>query len=344
MKKVLATILAVVMSLGILAGCTQSETGNGGSTPAEGDNASGSTANHEQLQVGIIQYNDHPSLNTIREALVNHLAELGYKDGDNIVIDYKNGQNDQINLNSICQKFVSDDKDLIIAIATPAAEAAAAAAADTDIPVLFSAVTDPVSAKLVESLEKPGRNVTGTSDKIPVDQIIDLALQLTPDIKTIGLLYSTNEANSLSVISEAKEYAGQKGIEVTESGITNVGELQQAAQTLASKADAIFTPIDNQVASAMNTLAKVGMDTKTPVYVGADSMVNDGGFATVGINYTELGEKTAEMAKEIFEGASVSDMPVQTLSDFQTVINQTTAEKIGVTVPESILENAQVVQ
>lgn len=343
MKKVLTVLLAAVMSVSLFAGCSNSGEGGQGSASTPGSDSP--VANQEQgkqLKIGIVQYMDHPSLNTIRESLVAELATLGYKDKENVAIDYKNSQGDQVNLNSICQKFVSDKKDLIIAIATPAAQTAASAT--SDIPVLFSAVTDPVAAKLVADLNKPGRNVSGTSDAIPVDKIFDLALKLTPNVKKIGLLYSTSEANSLSVISDAKKVAKEKNLEVVETGITNVGELQQAAQSLISKTDAIFTPIDNQVASAMSTLSKVGIDAKKPVYVGADSMVSDGGFATVGINYTELGKKTAEMAKEIFEGKTVADMPVQTLSDFGTVINETTASKIGVTVPEDILSGAQIVK
>ena len=222
---------------------------------------------------------------------------------------------------------MGEQVDVIVAIATPAAQAMASAT--SDIPIIFSAVTDPVGARLVEDLNHPAGNVTGTSDAIPVDQMFELCTALTPDVKTFGFLYTANETNSQSVINEAKEIAGDYGFKFEESTITATNELQQAAEILASKVDAIYVPIDNGIALAMPILSEVGKQAGIPVYVGADSMVQDGGYATVGINYEDLGTKTGEMVAEVLNGTSPADMPVETLDDFYKVINQTTAKAIG---------------
>lgn len=340
MKKGLALLLTV-MAMGLSVGCGNSQSANTSNstteTATEGTTAEGAdtvstettTASEETKTVAIVQYVEHPSLDTIRESIIKELGNEGYIEGQNLVIDYQNAQADQSNLNTIASKFVGENADLIIAIATPAAQAMAAAT--SDIPVVFSAVTDPVSAKLVEDLNKPSANVTGTSDAIPVDQTFELCKELTPDVKKIGFLYTASEVNSQSVIEEAKTLAKDYGFEFKESTITNSSELQQAAEILAGKVDAIYTPIDNGIAAAMPVLADVCKKAGIPAYVGADSMVADGGYATVGINYEDLGVKTAEMTAQILNGTPVSEIPVATLDHFYKVINKTTATAIGAT-------------
>ena len=202
-------------------------------------------------------------------------------------------------------------------------------------------MTDPVSAKLVTNLEKPEGNVTGTSDAIPVDEVFELCQELTPEVKTFGFLYTTSEVNSQSVVEEAKTLAADYGYDYEEVAITNTSELKQAAYSLAGKVDAIYTPIDNSIASAMTVLSEVGKETKVPVYVGADSMVMDGAYATVGINYEDLGRQTGDMVAEVLNGKAIRDLPVATLSEFQKVINKTTAKAIGA--PET-LEGALMVE
>lgn len=305
MKKIMSICMMILVGIFTLTGCSQEDI----------------------TTIGIVQIVEHPSLDTIRESFIEGLKEQGYVDGENIKIDYQNAQNDQSNLNAICKKFVGDQVDMIVAIATPSAQAAAAAT--TEIPIIFSAVTDPVAAGLVTNLEKPEGNITGTSDAIPVDQVFELAKVLTPDVKTFGFLYTASEANSASVISQAKELASQFGYAYEEMTITNTSELAQAASALAGKVDAIYTPIDNSIASAMPVLAEVGKTAGIPVYVGADSMVADGGYATVGINYEDLGQKTSQMAVDVLKGKTISETPVATLDNFQKVINKTTANSIG---------------
>jgi len=320
--------LAVVLSICLLAG----------SLVALSACSSGKSAGGSVKKIGIVQIVEHPSLNTIRESFIEQLEKNGFKDGENITIDYQNAQNDQTNLKTITKKFVSNKYDLIVAIATPSAQAAAGET--KDIPVLFSAVTDPVSAELVESLEKPGGNVTGTSDVVSATKIMELAMRITPDIKTIGALYNSSEINSISVIDELKDYAQNNGLTVVEATVTSSSEVQQAVQSLVGKCDAIFSPIDNTIASAMPVVAQVANKAKIPVYVGADSMVKDGGLATYGINYPALGRETADMAAEILRGKNPGDMPVRTITEVDIYINKATVEEIGITIPEDVLSEA----
>lgn len=322
-KKHVAILMVLIMAVaGVLAGCGSED-----------------SADKDTLKIGLVQLVEHPSLDTIRESIVKQLEADGYKDGDNVTIDYQNAQNEQANLKTICQGFVADKCDLIIAISTPAAQAAYGET--KDIPIIFSAVTDPVAAELVESFEKPGANITGTSDLVSADKIMDLALQITPEVKTIGALYNSSEVNSVSVVNDLKAYAKKTGMKVEEAAVTNSNEIQQAAQSLAGKCDAVFSPIDNTVASAMSVAATVFNDAKVPFYVGADSMVKDGGLATYGINYETLGEETAKMAVEVLKGGDTSTMPVKVMDDMQAYINQATADAIGVKIPEEILKNAK---
>ena len=332
MKKGLVLGLAVSMMMSVMVGCGQTGTATSTTTntTTQDTNSESDTqtaANGEKKKIGIVQYVEHPSLDTIRESIIAELAKEGYVEGQNLEIEYENAQADQSNLNSIASKFVGDDVDLIVAIATPAAQSMAAAT--SDIPIIFSAVTDPVGAKLVEDLEHPTGNVTGTSDAIPVDQVFELCKELTPDVKTFGFLYTASEVNSQSVIEQAKTLSADYGFAYEESTITNSSELQQAAQILASKVDAIYVPIDNGIAAAMPVLSEVCKEAKIPVYVGADSMVSDGGYATVGVNYSDLGAKTGEMVSKVLGGSSVADIPVATLDNFYKVINETTANAIG---------------
>lgn len=209
--------------------------------------------------------------------------------------------------------YANDGVDAIVAIATPTAMSAQNYA--DKAPVIFSAVSDPVAAGLVESLDAPGGNITGTSDEIQVEQIVDLMLQLTPDIKTVGMLYNPGEANSVATTGRFKEYAESKGLTVTEKTGTDNTTMQQAAVELANSVDAMFSPNDNTVATGMVSLAQVAKDAGVPYYVAADSMVETGGFATVGINYEDLGRESAKMTIDILNGADPATMPVKVFKD-----------------------------
>ncbi len=328
MKKLFALLLAVTMTLA-LGACSS---GNTPSSPAGSPAPSAPDPGAKKVTVGIIQLMEHPSLDEIRGAITDRLAERAAENGLAIEVSYQNGQGDTTTINTICQQFVASKVDVIVAIATPAAQGAAAAAQSSGIPVVFSAVTDPVAAGLVESLEAPGGSVTGTSDAIPVEKIFALADELTPGVGSYGLIYNTSEDNSLSVIAQVKAYLDGKQIPYTDGAITSSADVQTSARNLLGKCDAIFAPIDNTVASAMGVLADEAIQAKKPVYVAADSMVADGGLATVGVNYTNLGSQTADMVLKILTGTPAGEIPVEVLRDNAVVINGNTAAAIGVDV------------
>lgn len=321
-KRVALIIVAVMLMASLFTGC--------GGNDTQGDLPT----------IGIVQIVEHPSLDTIRFSILDQLEEDGFVDGENVIIDYQSAQNEQANLKTICQKFVSNNYDLIIAIATPSAQIALGET--TEIPIIFSAVTDPISAELVSSLEAPGGNITGTSDAVSAQKIMELALKITPDIKTIGAIYNSSEINSQSVIEDLKEFAAAKGLTVLEAPVMNASEIPQSASYLADKSDAVFSPIDNTVASTMPIITQILIDAKIPFYVGADSMVNDGGLATYGINYTTLGHETGKMAVKVLNGENPGSIPVLKIEDVQIYINENTAAQIGVTFPQDVLSEATV--
>lgn len=322
MKKLLSVITIMITALVLLVGCT---------TNAEVS---------EKIKIGIIQPVEHPSLNQIREYIIKGLEEQGLK--DKVEITYKDAQGDPSNINTIISQFVGDKMNVIVPIGTAAAQSAAAAT--NDIPVIFAAASYPVEAGLLKNLNNPEANITGVSDAIDVKQILDLAFELTPEIKTFGFIYNSGEVNSVAAIENAKEYLNEKNISYVEATITNSSELLQAAQSLVGKADAIFTPTDNTVASAMPVLSAEAANAGIPVYTGADSLVVDGGFATVGVDYTVLGRQVADMVKKVIEGESISNMPVETLNEYSKIINITTANKIGIDVSEDTLKGFKVIE
>ena len=337
MKKLTAILVSVLMIFALSAcssGSAPSSSGSagagsGGDAPSSAPSDDGGT---RQVTVGLIQLVEHPSLDEIRAAITARFEEKAAENGLDIQINYQNAQNDISTINTICQQFVANGVDVIIAIATPAAQGAAAAAENSGIPVVFSAVTDPVSAGLVENMDAPEGNITGTSDAIPVEKIFALAEELTPDVNSFGLIYNTSEDNSLSVIAEVKAYLDGKGVPYTEGAVTSAADVQTSARNLLGRCDAVFAPIDNTVASAMGVLADEAIQAGKPVYVAADSMVADGGLATVGVNYTNLGSQTADMALKILTGTPVSQVPVEVLRDNAVVVNPDTAAAIGVNV------------
>ena len=322
MKKVTAILLVLAMVMMMLSGC--------GSKNAE--------SGDEMFKVGIIQLMEHPSLDTIRESIIEGLEDEGYVEGKNLKIEYQNGQNDMSTMKNIAQTFVGDECDVIVAIATPAAQAALSET--TEIPIVFAAITDPVGAGLLDSLDNPGGNVTGTSDEVSAEMIMKLAKDITPDFKTIGVLYNIGEDNSVSVVAQLKEYAGENGYKVIESTVTNTGEVQQAAQYLADKVDIVFSPIDNTVASSMAVATETFNNAGIPFYVSADSMVNDGGLATCGIDYTVLGRETAAMIADILEGADPAAIAVRKMSEMSVYVNKETAKALNIEIPQAILDKA----
>lgn len=342
MKKIISIVTIMALILTIITGC-----GDSNVEPQVQENKVNNTDENvndedkgEKTKIGIIQPVEHPSLNQIREYIIIGLEELGLKESVEIV--YKDAQGDPSNINTIVSQFVGEEMDIIVPIGTGAAQSAAAAT--KDIPIVFAAVSYPEQAGLVSDLNKPDGNITGLSDAIDVNEIFSLASTLTPEVKTFGFIYNTGEVNSVAAIENAKEYCNANGIEFTEVTIASSGELIQAAQSLVDRVDAIFTPTDNTVATAMPVLAAEAIKAGIPVYVGADSMVIDGGFATVGIDYTVLGRQVAAMIKKVIDGESISNIPVETLSEYSKIININTAKEIGIDLQEEDLKDFQVIE
>ncbi|NLM51519.1 MAG: ABC transporter substrate-binding protein [Firmicutes bacterium] len=318
--KLAISVLLVLLLVG-LVGCSRDN-------EAKGD---------KKLVIGIIQFAEHIALDAARDGFIDALADNGYKDGENIEIDYHNAQADQNNLGTISDRFVANNVDLVLAIATPAAQSIAGKT--TEIPILGTAITDYVVARLAESNEKPGGNVSGTTDMNPIKEQIDLLVKLVPDAKTVGVLYNSSEDNSVLQAQIAKEAVEAKGLVYTEVTVSNTNEVQQATQAIVNQCDAIYIPTDNIFASAMPVVHGVTSQSKTPVICGESGMVMSGGLATLGINYYELGYQTGLMAIRIFEeGAHPSTMPIEAAKEFDFTINGKVAEEIGLEIPEDLLE------
>lgn len=328
MKRIIAVLTLLSVFLMTVSGC------------AVKTNDSGASGSDKKFRVGIVQGQNHPSLDEIREYVVIGLEEAGMK--DSVEILYKDAQSDPTNVTTIVNQFVGENVDMIIPIATGAAQAAQAAT--RDIPIVFAAVSYPVQAGLVEDMNKTDGNITGVSNAIAIEGIFKLSAELTPNVETYGFIYNPGEVNSASGIKRAKDYCDANGLKYIEANITNSGELQQTAQSLASKVDAIFVPNDNTVAVAMPVLAQEAINAGIPVYTGADSMVKDGGFATVGIDYKVLGRQTAAMAERILKGEKISDNPVEIINKYSRMVNTTTAKSLGIEIAGDKLKELQIIE
>lgn len=288
-----------------------------------------------QIKIGVLQLIEHNALDSAYKGFVDGLKEAGYEDGKNIIIDYQNAQGEQANCITIGQKFINDKSDLILAIATPAAQAIANMT--KDIPILITAVTDPADSKLVADNNAPGGNVTGTSDLTPVEAQIELLKEIIPNVKTIGLLYCSSEQNSVFQINIAKKKLDAMRIKYIDIAISNLNEIQQVIQNVIGKVEAIYTPTDNMIANGMATVALMTEPAKIPVICGEGGMTMLGGTVTYGINYYELGKLTSTQAVSILKGdKKTSEMPIEYLQKFDLVVNTNMIESIGLTIPESL--------
>ncbi|GAB6172713.1 ABC transporter substrate-binding protein [Paradesulfitobacterium aromaticivorans] len=337
LKKVVALGLSLVMALA-LAGC-------GSSTAGSSTNGTSSAANSgtdkKAIKIGIIQIVEHPALDAARQGFLETLKANGYEEGKNLTVDYKNAQNDQSTLNSIAQKFASDKLDLVLAIATPSA--LSMATASKDVPILITAVTDPVTAKLANSMEKPGMNVTGTTDMNPVKQQFELLKKLIPNAKKVGVIYNAGEVNSQVQVKLVKEVAVGMGLTIVEATVTGTADVMQATESLVGKVDAVYVPTDNTVVTAADAVLKVTDKNKIAVIAGESSVVDKGGLGTIGINYKNLGKQTGEMALKVLKGSKPADMPIESQKEFDTVINKTNAALLGITIPDD-LKSAKLVE
>ena len=325
MKKVISLVLSVMMMLTMFAGCKASGTAETAaptsSTAAE--TSADTTPAVQEFNVAIVQQLDHASLDEIRTAIVAQLQALAQEKGIKVNIQEFNGQNDATVLNQIGAQVVGDGVDLIIPIATLAAQCMVTAADGTDIPIVYAAISDPEAAGLTGL-----SNVTGTSDALNTAFILDMMLTANPDIKTVGLLYSNSEANSATPIAEAKAYLQEKQIDFVEKTGNTSGEIVEAAASMVGRVDAVFTPTDNVVMAAEVTVAETLNEAGIPHYTGADSFVAAGAFATCGVNYTELGTYTADMAMDILLGGAVPEFHV--MDGGIITVNTETAAILGI--------------
>ncbi|MBR3542717.1 MAG: ABC transporter substrate-binding protein [Treponema sp.] len=291
----------------------------------------------KKIKIGVIQLVEHPALDKNYQGFVDGLKDAGFIDGQNIEIDYENAQGEQANCVTIAQKLVNDQSDLIFAIATPAAQAVANMT--SDIPILVSSVTDPKTAQLVESNEKPGTNVSGTSDLTPCAAQISLLKRLLPSAKKVAILFCSSEENSRFQANLAEAACQKEGLDFVEATVSNTNEVQQVVQSLVGKVDAIYAPTDNMIASSMATVALVTTPNKIPVICGEEGMVQGGGLATYGINYYELGLQTAKMAVEILkDGKKPADMPIQYLEKCDFSYNKEVADELGIEIPADLIK------
>lgn len=343
--KMMAAVLTMAMTAAMISGCGNStdasNAGNGTNTAESSADATENTKDTAQdaadttvYKVGIVQYVDDASLNQIEKAIEAELDAKGAELG--VTFDYAdytyNGQADSSTLNQIAADLVAEGVDVIIPIATPAAMIMQNATEDNQIPVVFSAVSDPVGAGLVASAKEPGANITGTSDAIDVSQIMDFILAANPDTAKIGLLYDKSQDASKSAIEAAKAYCDKKGISYVEKTGTTTGEIQAAADSLvAEKVDAIFTPQDNTVMTAELAIFEKFVDAGIPHYTSADSFALNGAFLGYGVNYETLGTKTADMVADILaNGADPAKTPVETLESGIVTVNTEVAEQLGI--------------
>lgn len=294
----------------------------------------------KSYKVGVIQLVQHPALDAANKGFIDGLKSKGFEEGKNVTFDQQNAQGNQSNLQTIAQRFVSNKDDLVCAIATPAVQTMANAT--KEIPIVGTAVTDYKVAKLVKDNSKPGTNVTGTTDMNPVEAQIDLLVKIMPKAKTVGFIYNSSEVNSQLQIDLAKKAAAARGLATVEATVSSVNDIQQAAQSLMGKVDALYIPTDNVMASAMPNLIKITDEAKIPVFCGESGMLKAGGVATLGIDYYKLGLQTGEMAADILSGkAKPQDMAIQSQKTFTVTLNEEAIKKLGLTIPDDIRKEAK---
>jgi putative ABC transport system substrate-binding protein len=292
-------------------------------------------------RIGISQFVEHPSLDLAREGFIDQLAEEGFVDGENIEIDLQNAQADFATAQTIAQRFNQNKVDLVLAIATPSAQTAANVLKNT--PVLITAVTDPVEAGIVKSMEKPGANITGTTDMNPVAKQLELIRNFLPEVKDIGILYNPGEVNSTVQVKLAKEKAKEMEVNLEEATVSNSSEVSLAVSSLVDNVDAIYVPTDNIIVSAMPTVLQIAHNRKIPVFASENNSVEQGAVATLGIDYYQLGRQTGSMAARILNGSDPAKMPVESSKELKLYINQKSAEEIGLEIPAELLESADTI-
>ena len=295
----------------------------------------------EEYTIGFSQFAEHRSLDNCRKGFLQGLKEEGIEEGKNLKIEVKNAASDMGVAPQIAASFVSKKVDMICAIATPSAQAAYNAAMDTDIPVIYTAVNNPITASLADKDGNPVGNITGTSDRLPVEKQLQKIRQILPDAEKIGILYTTSEVNSVSTIEDYKKMAGQYGFELVVKGITTTADIPLATDDLLNQVDCITNITDNTVVNSLATILDKAYAKKIPVFGSEIEQVKLGCLAAEGLDYVELGKKTGKMAAAVLKGdADIKEMKFETITDSGFYLNTAAAEKLGIVIPEELVKDA----
>ena len=324
-KKMVAVLVSAMMTMGLLTGCK----------------SSGSKSGDAEYTIGISQFAEHGSLDNCREGFIEGLKEEGIEEGENLKIEYKNAAADQGTAKQISDTFVSDKVDLICGIATPSTQAAFNSAMNSDIPVIYTAVTDPAEAKLVDDEGNPVGEITGTSDELPIKEQLEMIREILPDAKKVGILYTTSEANSVSALSTYKKLAGDYDLEIVEKGVTQTADISLAAEELLGEVDCLTNLTDNTVVNSLATILDKANAQKIPVFGSEIEQVKLGCLAAEGLDYIKLGKQTGKMAAQVLKGEKkASEIKYETISEPGLYVNTKAAENLGITIDESLVSQA----
>ncbi len=326
--KKLILLSSILVGMSLLSACSN---GNGNSLSQE-----------KMVNIGISQIASHPALDLAREGFIEALNSKGFKDGDNLNLEIQNAEGDIATSQMISQSFISNKKDLIFAVGTPAAQVAFNTT--KDIPIITTAVTDSVKAGLVKSKDKSGTNVAGTSDAVPIDKQLKLIQEIVKDVKTVGVLYNTSEVNSEIQINELKELAKENNIEVIAKGVNSVNDISQGLDSILGNIDVLYTPADNMIASSMSIIASKAIDKKIPIMGAEEAHVKGGALITEGINYKKLGFEAGLMAVDVLEGKDIKELSIKTLEETELVINEDTLNKLSININEDIMKRAKLIK
>lgn len=357
MKKSLKTLFVAAMAAALLAGCGSSsgqsatsaaqdnapaQTSAAGESPSQADNSGSKDLAEGQYTIGIGQFAAHGSLDNCREGFLLGLEEEGFVEGENLTVLFENSQADGGIASQIITNFASQKVDLICGIATPMAQTAYGVGRKQDIPVIFTAVTDPVAAELAKADGTPVGEITGTSDKLPVTQQLQMIRTMLPDAKTIGIMYTTSEVNSLSTIEEYKAAAGDYGFEIVDVGISTTADVPLAADSLLEKADCVTNLTDNTVVASLPVILDKAAKKNIPVFGSEIEQVKIGCLAAMGLDYIDLGKQTGRMAAAVLRGEKkASEMSYEVIEEAAFYGNTKVAENLGITIPEELTSSAK---
>ena len=339
-----ATLPLSVLAALVLTACSpaekKAEAPAAGSAPA----ASGAAPAAGNKKVAITAIVEHPALDSVRKGVLDELKAQGFEEGKNLTVDFQSAQGSTANAAQIAKKFAGDNPDVIVAIATPSAQSVVAAT--KTIPVVYSAVTDPVAAKLVSSWQPSGTNVTGVSDELPLDPQIDLMKKIVPTLKNVGYVYSPGEVNSTTVLEQLKTKLGGQGLNVVAAPAQRSSDVLTAARSLQGKVDLIYTSLDNNVVSSYESLYKAAVEMKTPLVAADTDSVKRGAVAALGVNYYDLGKKTGSVVVEILNGKKAGEIASSRMdaANLDLFVSKKNAAAEGITLPEDVLKTAKEVQ